>query len=72
MKKALLALGVVLARIGQNDLARIHGTNERIAVESYGEAVRFYAQLLRNGAGAGRRHSPSRVPAIPSLPADNW
>lgn len=37
-------------RIGEGDLARIHGTNERIGVESYGEAVRFYAQLLRNGS----------------------
>lgn len=40
-------------RITEKDLASIHGTNEKIAVESYGEAVRFYAQLLRNGAGAG-------------------
>jgi carboxypeptidase PM20D1 len=40
-------------RITETDLARVHGTNERIGVESYGEAVRFYAQLLRNGAGAG-------------------
>jgi carboxypeptidase PM20D1 len=43
----------VPARVRENDLARIHGTNERIAVENYGEAVRFYAQLLRNGAGGG-------------------
>ncbi|HEX3557205.1 MAG TPA: hypothetical protein VIA62_28600 [Thermoanaerobaculia bacterium] len=28
-----------------------HGTNERVGVASYGEAVRFYAQLIRNGAG---------------------
>jgi carboxypeptidase PM20D1 len=43
----------VPVRVLEKDLARIHGTNERIRVESYGEAVRFYAQLLRNGAGAG-------------------
>jgi len=29
-------------------LARVHGTNERIAVENYAELVRFYVQLLRN------------------------
>jgi carboxypeptidase PM20D1 len=38
-------------RIKGEDLARIHGTNERVGVESYGEAVRFYVQLMRNGAG---------------------
>ncbi|HEV8580738.1 MAG TPA: M20 family peptidase [Thermoanaerobaculia bacterium] len=38
-------------RIQAEDLARLHGTNERVGVESYGEAIRFYAQLLRNGAG---------------------
>jgi carboxypeptidase PM20D1 len=38
-------------RLKGEDLARIHGTNERVGVESYGEAVRFYAQLIRNGAG---------------------
>jgi carboxypeptidase PM20D1 len=38
-------------RINGEDLKRLHGTNERVGVESYGEAVRFYAQLIRNGAG---------------------
>lgn len=37
-------------RIRSEDLARFHGTNERVSVESYAEAVKFYAQLLRNGA----------------------
>jgi len=32
------------------DLARLHGTNERVGIENYGEIVRFYAQLLRNGS----------------------
>jgi carboxypeptidase PM20D1 len=36
------------------DLERIHGTNERIAVENYTEIVRFYAQLIRNAAGGDR------------------
>jgi carboxypeptidase PM20D1 len=43
-------------RIQGEDLARFHGTNERVGVESYGEAVRFYAQLIRNGAGAHGQH----------------
>jgi carboxypeptidase PM20D1 len=38
-------------RMNEEDLGRLHGTNERVGVENYGEAVRFYAQLLRNGAG---------------------
>lgn len=35
-------------RARPEDLARFHGTNERIAVANLGELVRFYAQLLRN------------------------
>lgn len=38
-------------RIRKEDLARIHGTNERIGVESYAGVVRFYVQLVRNAAG---------------------
>ncbi len=33
------------------DLSIIHGVNERVAVQSYLEAVQFYAQLIRNVAG---------------------
>jgi carboxypeptidase PM20D1 len=33
-------------RLGPNDLARIHGTNERIAVENLVEMARFYRQLI--------------------------
>ncbi len=36
-------------RLKLEDLKRIHGTNERLGIENYGEIVRFYAQLLRNG-----------------------
>jgi carboxypeptidase PM20D1 len=35
-------------RAGPEDLARFHGTNERIAESNLGELVRFYHQLLRN------------------------
>ena len=31
--------------------SRVHRINERIAVESYLRAVRFYAQFLQNAAG---------------------
>ena len=34
-------------RTGLEDLPRIHGTNERFAVEELGTAVKFYAQLMR-------------------------
>lgn len=33
------------------DLERVHGTNERVSLEDYAGAVRFYAQLVRNAAG---------------------
>ncbi|HVE54859.1 MAG TPA: M20 family peptidase, partial [Ramlibacter sp.] len=35
-------------RAKPEDLPRLHGTNERIAVSNLGELVRFYHQLLRN------------------------
>jgi len=34
-----------------SDLVRIHGTNERIAVENFEHAVQFFVQLLKNSAG---------------------
>jgi carboxypeptidase PM20D1 len=30
------------------DLERIHGTNERLSVENFAQAVKFYRQLIRN------------------------
>ena len=38
-------------RLGPDDLDRLHGTNERIAIENYAEIIRFYVQFLRNAAG---------------------
>jgi carboxypeptidase PM20D1 len=35
-------------RLAAGDLARVHGTNERIAVDNYAEMIRFYYQLIRN------------------------
>jgi carboxypeptidase PM20D1 len=34
-----------------SDLARFHGTNERVAVKDYGAAVRFYVRLIKESAG---------------------
>ena len=41
-------------RLTPEDIKRIHGADERIFVENYGEIVRFYVQLLRNTVGTGR------------------
>ncbi len=35
-------------RLGPEDLKRIHGTDERIAISNYEEIIRFYVQLLWN------------------------
>ncbi len=37
--------------VTQDDLKRIHSTDERIGVEDYARAVRFYARLMLNAAG---------------------
>ena len=37
-------------RLTAEDLLRIHGLNERLAVDAYAGLVRFYVQLLRNSA----------------------
>ncbi len=39
-------------RLWREDLMRIHGTDERIAVDNYLEIIRFYTQLLRNSVVA--------------------
>jgi carboxypeptidase PM20D1 len=39
-------------RAKAQDLARFHGTNERIAISNLAELVRFYHQLIRNAASA--------------------
>jgi carboxypeptidase PM20D1 len=35
-------------RVGPEDLRRVHGTDERISLESFMMMMRFYGQLLRN------------------------
>jgi carboxypeptidase PM20D1 len=37
-------------RAKAEDLARFHGTNERLSIANYGEMIQFYHQLLRNSA----------------------
>ncbi len=37
-------------RLGAKDMGRMHGRDERISVDNYGEIIRFYAQFLRNSA----------------------
>lgn len=32
------------------DLDRVHGTNERLSIENYGEMIQFYARLIQNGS----------------------
>ena len=41
-------LRFVGATIGKDDLRRIHGTDERVGVRAYADAVRIYIQLLKN------------------------
>ena len=43
-------LRFVGAAIGPDDLRRVHGTDERVGVQAYANAVRLYLQLLRNAA----------------------
>jgi len=35
-------------RVKAEDLARFHGTNERVSIANYGEMIQFYQQLLRD------------------------
>ena len=35
-------------QITNEDLSRIHGQNERVSVENYKNAIRFYRQLILN------------------------
>lgn len=35
-------------RLRSEDVSRIHGTNERISIKNYVEAVKFYAHLIHN------------------------
>lgn len=41
-------------RAGPEDLARFHGTNERISVANFTELIQFYHQLIQNASAAPR------------------
>ena len=36
--------------IARDDIGRIHGNNERISIENYHDAIRFYKRLIENSA----------------------
>ncbi|MAL78703.1 MAG: hypothetical protein CMN55_06245 [Sneathiella sp.] len=38
-------------RFGPEDLARVHGTNERIVIDNYVEIIQFYRRLMENSGG---------------------
>jgi carboxypeptidase PM20D1 len=42
-------------RLTSEDLKRMHGTNERLAVADYERAIRIYRQLIRNTAAGAMR-----------------
>ena len=39
-------------RLASHDLERIHGTNERIAIQDYEQAIRVYREVIANAAGS--------------------
>lgn len=41
----------IAARIGEGDTERIHGTNERMAIESFTNSIRFFYRLIQNAEG---------------------
>ncbi len=46
-------------RAEQSDLDRVHGTNERLSIQNYGEMIQFYARLMINAAAVNPRTSIS-------------
>ena len=49
-------------RLEPADLERIHGTDERLALEDYARMILFYRELLRDGAGASRESGAAEAP----------
>ncbi len=45
-------------RVTDADLGRIHGTDERIGVETYAEMIGFLARLIENLSAAGSPEPP--------------
>lgn len=58
-------------RAEPDDLARYHGTNERIAIANYTEMIRFYARLIANASADAprqRRGSIREVAGVERVP----
>ena len=39
-------------RVEVGDLKRVHGTNERLAVENFANGIRFFRRLIENSGAA--------------------
>ncbi len=52
-------------RLGPDDLKRMHGIDERIAISNYAEFIQFYIHLISNSIG-GRLHNEKRIEAMES------
>ncbi len=50
-------------RLTVPDTVRIHGTDERLAVADYADAIAFYARLIRNASEPGQGPSPTPPPS---------
>lgn len=48
-------------RLTLEDVSRIHGVNERIAIVSYAEVIGFYVRLIENAAGQQHARPCSRA-----------
>ncbi|MCC5926404.1 MAG: M20 family peptidase [Bacteroidetes bacterium] len=48
-------------RSDASDLDRVHGTNERIAIENYADMIRFYIQMMRNTAVVKEEKTESSI-----------
>ena len=49
--ESLRILERTIRSVAPDDLARMHGTNERVAVRDYEQAIRLYRQLIVNAGG---------------------
>jgi carboxypeptidase PM20D1 len=51
-------------RWGPDDVARMHGIDERVRVSAYAEQIRFYAAVIQNFAGVGRTEQSDGVGGV--------
>lgn len=55
-------------RAEQSDLDRVHGTNERLSIENYGEMIQFYSRLIIN-ASVSKPSETLKSVSVPVKPA---